>query len=433
MSLIFTIIIFLSGIYIVSGNEEKSQTRFLCILLLVNSSLLLTSQPRITSHLFFILCLAYSLVRKKQFKFDNIPFKAAWIIYIICFIVIATNGSSSATWGQMLFKMVKTFLSTYFVLLIGYFSYSTFQVNKRILYVITTVLLYGFLTLLLRDDPLRAFMPIEFDYDYMFGSRIRMASTWSHPISYGYVCSVLYIVLMGLDLRDRIYKITKILLLISVFLAGSRTVVIVFFIMMMMNSILNGNNATKRNLFAVIIGIILLSCFVPAIQNIIFGSFDLFRGGTRISGSSIDMRQGQWDACFLLFLEHPLFGGGFDYIQEVLGYGNNVDASYWLEFGDLYGFESYIFVLLIERGLFGIIGEIFILLSIARWIHSNRRNSKDNYAKAMTILSGFVIFSMMTGTLDAWVIAMYFIGIYMGSINSKKTELYAISNNNSCL
>lgn len=407
--------------WIIKGCGSHLHNRFLISMLLISSSFTVINQPHISCHLFFVLCYTYALIVDRQIKFSEIPLKAVWILYLICFLAIAVNGQSSTTL-QMLIKAIRTFLGTYFVLLLGYFSSSKFKIQDNLLRIIIAVTIYGFFTLVIKNDPLRLFLSGGFDVDYMYGGRLRVASTWSHPISYGFVCSILFITLLGLYKNGSLYKITGILLLFSSMLAGSRTVILTMSVMLVLYAVLQGSIGVKRNMLFGLMGVLIMSLFIPSLQKMLFATFDIFNGGTQISGSSIEMRNGQLEACLALFFQHPWYGGGFDYIQEGLGYGANMDWQYWQEFGELYGFESYLYVLLLERGIVGIIADSVMLLCIFLWLRRYKNNDNNSYTKAMAILVGFIIFAIMTGTLDTWIPSMFLIGVYMGNLRRNVTS-----------
>lgn len=109
--------------------------------------------------------------------------------------------------------------------------------------------------------------------------------------------------------------------------------------------------------------------FVPIVQEKVDSIILTAKGEDSVQGSSLEMRDVQTEAALLITSEYPIFGHGYDYIQEGLGYGTDNFKGDWR----LLGFESYIYVILIERGFFGLIIEIIILLSILTYAYRKEK------------------------------------------------------------
>jgi O-antigen ligase len=86
---------------------------------------------------------------------------------------------------------------------------------------------------------------------------------------------------------------------------------------------------------------------------------------------------------------------------------------------DFYGFESYGYIILIERGIVGCIIEVIMMVSIFIYALQHRRKYKEEMAIIISILVGFIFFSFSTGTMGTFLMTMLFIGMAMSRIRIK--------------
>lgn len=437
MAIFISLIILICGYKIFSSKNSKRINWFLISHLLIYSSTVLTNKPQITSSFFFILCYFLSLIRFKEFNYRQIPLKPIWILYIIGFLIISIHAVK-LSYFSMLWKPTHLFLNTYFVIFLGFFSAKSFKgFNRHLAMIILAVCLYGILTYIIKADPIRSIITPDYKVGYYFGERLRVASTWSHPIAYGFICSVLFNIIF-IYKNTPLRKILLLCLLINIFICGSRTVLLTFLLMISFNIIIGLKGSHK---WKIIIGTIFISIctyiFIPIVTNKIDQLILSAQGIDTVGGSSTDMRKEQLEASFMIASQFLITGGGFDYIQEVMGYGSNIDDQYWMEYGDLQGFESLFYQILIERGILGLVIESITILAIIIWLLRKRKINQGYSTLSLSILLGFVIFALMTGSLDTWVLTMFFIGIYMGKINLKdhkepqttKIQIQQIHNN----
>lgn len=150
------------------------------------------------------------------------------------------------------------------------------------------------------------------------------------------------------------------LLLIGVFLANSRaTILALVFGLLQFDYI----RKPKTLLIAFFIFLIMVLPFSDYILNVYHSIFD-FTGNYDVGGSSMDMRMRQLDISLFLFLQNPIFGGGLSMIYYLM-----TDIS----IPELAGAESQLFYLLIERGLLGILGYLWLIISMCKLLPSYRK------------------------------------------------------------
>ena len=119
----------------------------------------------------------------------------------------------------------------------------------------------------------------------------------------------------------------------------------------------------KTLLIAFFIFLIMVLPFSDYILNVYHSIFD-FTGNYDVGGSSMDMRMRQLDISLFLFLQNPIFGGGLSMIYYLM-----TDIS----IPELAGAESQLFYLLIERGLLGILGYLWLIISMCKLLPSYRK------------------------------------------------------------
>lgn len=202
------------------------------------------------------------------------------------------------------------------------------------------------------------------DIRYGYG---RYNSFFHFPITFGDACVVFFYFLTffyskyeGVFISRKSYIKTLCLLLIGVFLANSRaTILALVFGLLQFDYI----RKPKTLLIAFFIFLIMVLPFSDYILNVYHSIFD-FTGNYDVGGSSMDMRMRQLDISLFLFLQNPIFGGGLSMIYYLM-----TDIS----IPELAGAESQLFYLLIERGLLGILGYLWLIISMCKLLPSYRK------------------------------------------------------------
>lgn len=202
------------------------------------------------------------------------------------------------------------------------------------------------------------------DIRYGYG---RYNSFFHFPITFGDACVVFFYFLIffynkyrGVFILRKSYINTLCLLLIGVFLANSRaTILALVFGLLQFDYI----RKPKTLLIAFFIFLIMVLPFSNYILNVYHSIFD-FTGNYDVGGSSMEMRMRQLNISLFLFLQNPIFGGGLSMIYYLM-----TDIS----IPELAGAESQLFYLLIERGLLGILGYLWLIISMCKLLPSYRK------------------------------------------------------------
>ena len=288
--------------------------------------------------------------------------------------------------------------------------------------------IYGIFTLVIRNNPLQQFIWSQFSdatylTGYYFGDRIRITSTWSHPIAYGFVCSIFAVLLLKY-LKNKKCLITFILLVINVFICGSRTSLAALILMIALYALLEYKFSKLTRLSILLVpALFLVYLVLPPVQEKIDSIVNTAMGNSDVGGSSIEMRQGQLEACLMIFASSPMYGHGPDYIQENMMRDKQLMNQYSMQGYDFEGFESYYYILLIERGIIGIVLEVMLVVFIMMYLIRNRKKNKLRSSEALTIFLGFAFFALSTGALDTWMFTTFFVGLCMNRIKNGEGDL----------
>lgn len=434
MSIVIILIILICGYNIIKNIGQKRFNWFICSMLIFSSSIILLDKPQLPCHRFLIICFWLSILRNKEFRFKKFPLTIPLIIYIIGLLIIGFNSP----YLSLFYKIYKPFvllLDTYFILLLTCYGIKNETFNsKAIVNTLFLVTIYGVLTFIIHSNPIQELIATAFGNsflsDYYWGDRIRICSTWSHPIAYGLICSALFYEFLPYISEKKI-KVLLLLLAFNVLICGSRTSLAAFLLMggiFIMFRYKVSKSIIKA--LAVINFLIPIYFFVPIVQEKVDSVIVTAMGDDKIGGSSLEMRDTQTEAAMLIVSESPIFGHGYDYIQESLGYGTDNFKGDW----HLLGFESYMYVILIERGFCGLVFEIIILFSVLIYAYKRRMIDRVNCSLVLACCIGYMFFSISTGTLDIKIPIMFMVGFSISKIlqNVNKNEK-AIGNSNSRL
>lgn len=434
MSIVIILIILICGYNIIKNIGQKRFNWFICSMLIFSSSIILLDKPQLPCHRFLIICFWLSILRNKEFRFKKFPLTIPLIIYIIGLLIIGFNSP----YLSLFYKIYKPFvllLDTYFILLLTCYGIKNETFNsKAIVNTLFFVTIYGVLTFIIHSNPIQELIATAFGNsllsDYYWGDRIRICSTWSHPIAYGLICSALFYEFLPYISEKKI-KVLLLLLVFNVLICGSRTSLAAF--LLMGGIFIMFKYKVSKSIIRVVAVMILalpIYFFVPIVQEKVDSVVSTVNGNDTLGGSSLEMRESQTEATMLIVSESPIFGHGYDYIQEGLGYGTDDFKGDW----HLLGFESYMYIILIERGFCGLVFEIIILLSILIYAYKKRKVDRVNCSLVLACCIGYMFFSISTGTLDTKIPIMFMVGFSISKIlqNLNKNEK-AIGNSHSRL
>lgn len=421
MGYFIIIIALFCGYKIYSNQGQKRFDWFVCSMMVMSSAIIVINKPQIPCHRLFLFCYWLSVLKHNERQGVKFPLAIPLSIYIVGLLIVSSNSP----YLNIFYKIYKPFvflIDTYLILLLA--CYGIKQENfksKAIVYTLMFVTFYGVVTLILSSNPIQNITSSAFGQkllqDYYFGDRVRITSTWSHPIAYGLICGALFYEYLPYWKKKKI-QILMLLLAINVFLCGSRTALAAFFLMggVIVLTRYKLSRAIRQGIIVCIM-VVPIYCAVPMVQNKIDSMVNTALGNEDVAGSSLEMRDEQTYYAMLIVSECPLLGHGLDYIMEVMGYGTDNFT------GDshLLGLESYTYILLIERGFIGLFLEIFIWASIIFYALRYRKQDVEDASLIIAYILGFAFFSISTGTLDTKIPMLFMVSVALSKLsNSKK-------------
>ena len=422
MNYILILIVLFCGYKIYSNQGQKRFDWFICSMMIFASNIIVINHPQIPCHRMFMICYWLSVLKNKENRGIVFPLKWAMIIYIFVLLGISFHSLDLSPFYKI-YKPFVFLLETYFILLLTRYGVKneTFY-SKKIIYTLFFVMLYGVFTLIIHHNPIQEIVVSAFGgtlyENYYFGERIRITSTWSHPIAYGLVCGAIFYQYLAYW-KERKIQLLMLLIAFNVLVCGSRTALVAFFLMggIVVLTRYSLGRAIRRSILVSFV-LIPVYFFVPMVQEKVNSVINTIQGNDDVVGSSLEMRDNQTYSAMLLVAENPWLGHGVDYINENLGYGtdNYVGDS------NMLGYESYAYVLLIERGFVGFFLELFIWLKIFAYAYKNRRADKENASLIIAYILAFAFFSMSTGTLDTTIPMLFMIGTAMSKLSQNKID-----------
>lgn len=421
--------------------RSKGITRFYYFVLgicLMSMNIVIIPDTPLYSHSLFILSYVASLIHHNEFKLEykRFPFKTIFIYLLIVNFLIGFLDSRLSIVSQIS-RAIVNYLSTVFCLFVGYSSLkSTHDWNlicKKCIPIFTIMAIYGLYTWGLQSNPYNDIIHTTFGSTDIWKNvqerGYRVYSTMNNPIPYGAVMGLatLYIGTNRFLIKDITTKISVILFLINMLFTYSRSAIVGFCIAIIIFFILKNKNPLKlvKVILTASLFLTILYINIPSIKNVFDLILDIFlTGGNNAKGSNIELKGLQLETSIKYFLNAPFFGNGFRYFQEELASGKMVNYD-----NSLAGLEGYFFVMLVENGIFMIIGIITLFTTL---IWYPIRSLKIGYicylSIALTIYFAFFIY--ITGIYgNIYIYFMTFLGLTIKYIQIKN-KIYTDSLSN---
>ncbi|MBB6002416.1 O-antigen ligase [Arcicella rosea] len=390
-------------------------------------------------------------------KIKSFPLKYSWGAVLIGFIITSiADVRLKLDFVKIILWGGGFFLDNFLVVFLCYNLIKTFddliRAYKIILLFFGVLSVYGIYNIVTRDNFYMSIISNVYGVRdlaevYMSGrdGRFRISSFTWHPIYYGFVLgmgilmSLLLLISIKLKtLSKRVYLCILLGVIVNLLFVNSRTP---FFSLIagLLIFLVFGLDLQKKLRFTFIaIGLssILLTS-VPKFSEFVNDSLDTFSSkGSKLEGSSVEMRNMQLDAALLIFSKNPVTGNGIDYIITNLGFSSEVENR--VSDSDFAGFESYLYKMLIEQGLIGIVSQTVFILSIMFYLVGHTVRSKSTIRKQFAILNiamlcCFLLFIFGTGDLGTFKIYFSILGINLKGLESLKMKEQAMLAQNAAI
>lgn len=405
--------VILSIVFAILLIKTKGETRlvlFFAAVFFIPSYVTIISKPQLPAHRLFLLSFFISIWYHKELK-GRFPLDKLFIVYFFTLLLINFQSGYLTTFYKA-YKPLVFFLDSYFAIIVGYYGLRQCDLmNRKIVIILTAVFVYGIFTYFTGADPFRIVFPQDVDImeEYLFGGRKRIMSTWSHPIPYVFICAVMFYLLVRMK---SVWKYPALLCATFTIIFGGTRTALLSWVFMGAIILALGMSLKKYSTFLVSLLVIVvpLIAFVPEAQDKFSDLYYSMIGDenkVQSEGSSMEMRDAQMAGAIAITSQFPLTGGGIDYIQEQLIRGDIKTSNFTDE--NMLGFESYLYSLMIERGILGMVLEAFMLLSLVFFFIKHRKGKMDAaYGIAFTL--GFYLFAIITGAMNAWMFPMLYAG-----------------------
>ncbi|AEI51013.1 O-antigen ligase family protein [Runella slithyformis] len=441
--LIFQFIAFAIAIKMYQNSNVERLAWFMFGLLFIPDHFMLF--PVSISSRFFVFALFVIFILKNYNILYNkvllFPFKLSFGGVLLSFLIIS---ALDVRINQNVVKIVQWgggyFFDNYLVLFLCYSIIRTFadvvRLYKIILLYFGFISIYGIYNIVTKDNfYITMFSSIygvrDFGQVYMSGidGRFRISSITWHPIYYGFVLSMAILMSIFLfvivKIRSKIVFFWILLLIIvNMAFVNSRTPLFSLIGGLSIFVLLGMDIQRKvRFLFLgiVLFGVILAS--VPKFSEFISESLNTFSSqGSKLQGSSVQMRNMQLESALLVFNKSPITGNGINYITENLGFTTEIEDR--KSDSGFAGFESYLYKMLIEQGVIGIVSQSILIISIIIYlishIYSKNRIRKQFAILNLGMLSCFLLFIFGTGDLGTFKIFFSILGVNLKGLENLK-------------
>lgn len=322
-------------------------------------SILMISQVSVWTVMVFLYLFSSLYSTVKSFK--SFPFKWAFIICAVSFI--GTNFVANHP------RLLVNNLS-YYVLPVILWSYSKDKMYalgeyyiRHLMIYLAIISIYGLVEAITASNPFMNYLnssgvfSAEQSEDYFrFGLyRARSLTHWCS--AYGSVCALNIFLLLHLQFNNIVnlsmrygykYYLLLIALFLSVFACGTRSIFTMFLIGLLSLVPLFFKKIGKAMLY-----IIPVFCVVLYFHEYFFLIVDSLINHEETGGSSMELRYLQFESAWSYFIQKPVWGWG-------LGYGGIAANEDYM----LYGLESIVLKVMIDRGAVGLLSVLILWLSL---------------------------------------------------------------------
>lgn len=370
------------------------------------------------------------LITKRGFNlFKTFPLKSiVSLMFLESCILILPDGRFDIL-HRVLYPIMDA-LDVYLPLFLGFsFAFISGTRIEKLLKPITIcciiVELYGLFELFTGLNPIREVIGQIYDIDLsVMGDNDRdiITSIYRYSFDFGFNSSLFLLLFVYYYLTQKqdfkiIHGFAMVLSLLGVFLCGSRTVLLSVFIAFSIYLLFV--KSKKIRLITLLGGtalLVLLYVFVPSVSNMINLTTQTVMGGdVDIAGSSsTDMRSEQFAGSLYYMLQNPIWGNGFKYIFIDLDWANRTQDA------GMAGYESLVFILMIERGFIGLVSYLVFFVGIIIYFLKYCFKHMAEAILGLSIIVLFVLFAIFTGALDAWLNTMVLSGLLIARIEMSK-------------
>lgn len=268
-------------------------------------------------------------------------------------------------------------------------------------------------------------LTVDIGEKFAESDRFRVMAMFENPFDYGYICIMMLLLhIYGLIRHLESKSVFLIVLACSIFgiiTCGSRTVIFCTLIGISVFTLLTFR--ARKSIRAILLLLFIIPIAyqtVPPFQELMDNTFTMFDKNSRFEGSSVEMRTLQYATVFYYIQDSPLFGCGYNYFNEDLGWG---EGRKYLKDSRLEGLEGVVMSYLLERGFVGLLLYLIFWISLIVFLFKNRNISKPATALGIAVLASYLSFANMTGELLSVYPTLLIMGFCVKVVINKKKEI----------
>ena len=423
---------------IIISKGSKRILVFLFSFIFLRNNLYVIENPGISAHFFILFAYVYSLFLhdELQLNWRKMPFKA--ILFFLSFLLLVLGVlTKKFDLFHKIYYPITLIINDLLPLFIGFsFIKNTKEfcyVTKIVSVIAVLASIYGLWVYWIQFNPydfltaqIRGSSYTDFLLDSDLGRGIRLNSICATSHEWGLLCAFFlffYIHFFRIKHGYRLLSFVGLILIVgALFLSKSRSSIVsaVLGILVMLLLI----KSLKKKI------LILIGCasifFVFVYNGWLDVSFitDAFaEGGGETGGSDIVLRQKQFNSALYYFYQNPLFGMGLDYFHST------ILKSYQFDIQEMGGFESDLYIWMIERGLIYIILSIVFIIQVFRFFLVKGGLGNVATILGLSIWCAYWFNAFATGSAGKTVYAFFFLGVCLKMIYiiNDKNESYNFS------
>ena len=358
----------------------------------------------------------------------------ALIVFAISFLYNYAN--SPHYWGsvsQFITLLFRECITTYFILVVGFFSLRDVRTFKPLLQVafisLCILTVFGVVNYITKESTMLDLMTggatmreTSVGGLYSQETRFRTQSLFIQPFDYGYMCLLLLLVHVygrsrGLVTKNRLIAVA-VMSLFGVLTCGCRTIIYCFVLSALAYAFmyLRGNRVPIYIGVAIIV-VSLLYTYAPFFRSKVDFATSVFTGkDTDIGGSNIEIRTVQLVRVFYYLQGHLWMGRGYDFFWIDLQFSEG--QQYSLD-PELLGLEGVHLYYLLERGLLGYMMYVIFYLLLISYIWRHRHSNREEASAALCLLVMYLTFAHMTGELKSLPPTLLVLGMFLRLIQNE--------------
>lgn len=424
IQLVIIIICIGCSIQILRYNGSKRLIYFLWGITFCNYGVEIFPHLSVLRSLTFIFYISVFIRKNDRLVLMKIPLKKQFVLLFAVYLCTGLFDDRSCYVG--LYKAILEYMETFGFILLGYVSLCHTNELHKLLHTVPKIALcvsvYSIITYLAGADIVNSQIPGT-DFSMSSWARVRIPSFYYSSHLAGAAISSMLIVIISPENKWSVKHklLISALLLVALTLTGSRSSILASFAgLVFVYYYFFYKNLQSHKILLFILGIGVIGIITVFIDRISFLSDMFEEGGGDTGGSNIFMRLQQLVYSYELFLQSPYFGNGFKYFWEVVKVNDDFLSSMLL------GAESYIFILLIERGLIQIIAIVYFFFSLIK-IFMQYRN-EIFVVTCIGLTWAFLFNSIVTGNGEKWSYMMIYVGCGLSVIGNCRKNILCTKN-----